>query len=97
MKRFSIVIALSLLALSGCVSAQTQQNLAAQQAQCRAGNQDACTAASYQGQAAQQEQATNAATAAVVIQGVGAAVLGAAILSEHGNGYGYSPYRRGWR
>lgn len=63
------------LALGGCVSQQSQQALATLQAQCAAGNQDACTAAGFQTQANLQEQQTNAAVAT----GVGAALLGGAI------------------
>jgi hypothetical protein len=74
MKRFTTII-LSLSLLGGCVSQQSQQALAALQAQCAAGDHDACTAAGFQTQANLQEQQNNAAVAA----GVGAALLGGAV------------------
>jgi len=79
MKRLSL-IALSVLTLAGCVSQESQQKLTALQTQCAAGDQDACTASSYQGQANQQELQANANVAA----GVGAALLGAIVVAQPG-------------
>jgi hypothetical protein len=74
MKRYTTII-LSLALLGGCVSQQSQQALATLQAQCAAGNHDACTAAGFQTQANQQEQQSNSA----VVAGFGAALLGAGV------------------
>jgi hypothetical protein len=64
------------LLLAGCVSPQSQSALSTLQAQCAGGNRDACTAAGFQGQANQRELSNNTAVAA----GVGAALLGAAVV-----------------
>jgi hypothetical protein len=76
-KPISCIISVTVL-LAGCVSPQSQNALAALQAQCASGNRDACTAAAYQAQANQQEANNGAAIAT----GIGAALLGAAVVGS---------------
>lgn len=76
MKKSMAYILSASIFLSGCVSQQSMDRLSALQAQCAAGDRNACIAAQYQAQANQQEQNTNAAIAA----GVGAALIGAAAI-----------------
>jgi len=90
------VLAASLL-LAGCVSQQSQNALATDQAACNAGNRDACTAALYQAQANQQEQANNTAIAT----GIGAALLSGAIagaaIAVDSQPYYYAPVYHSYR
>jgi hypothetical protein len=96
MNKLLISIVSSTLLLAGCVSPQSQKALATLQAECNAGNRDSCTAAGYQAQANQQELNTNTAVAS----GVGAALLGAAIIGTviavDSNQPGYAPEHRGY-
>lgn len=66
----TLLIITTALALTGCVSAESQQKLTALQQQCQAGNADACTASGYQAQANQQELQANANAAATLLGAV---------------------------
>ena len=75
MKKSIVSVVTATLLLTGCVSQQSQDALATNQAACNSGNQDACTAAGFQAQANQQELTNSTAIAT----GIGAALLGGAI------------------
>lgn len=78
MNKSLIAVLSAALVLGGCVAQQSQNALATVQAQCNAGNNDACTAAGYQAQANQQELSNSTAVAA----GIGAAIFGAAVIAQ---------------
>lgn len=101
MKQPIITVLSVTLVLAGCVSRQSENALASYQAACAAGNRDACTAAAIQAQSNQRELSNSTAVAT----GVGAALLGAAVVgsviaveSDHGRygrEYRHEPdYRR---
>ncbi len=74
MKKLLTIVSAALLLAACGVSPEHQKALADLQAACAAGNPDACTAATYQAQANQQEAAANQAAA----NNLGAALLAGA-------------------
>ena len=101
-RKIAAIMAISLLAgCAGQPSPMTMQTLGAMQAQCNAGDPNACSAIPGLQQQAAYEAQWNAQqnTYAAVATGVMAALLGAAVgVAASGGGYhgGYGGYHGGW-